>query len=134
MLVDPDGKWAWLAINAAFAIYDGYKAYKAGDSWKKVAWAAGSNLIGLGKLKKAKNLVRFLPKKKSKKLLVKSNLQLFAAKKDLKMVNDAAKQIGVDRKAFGNFIHQVKKESGMKANENFTFHELLNLAKEYKGK
>ena len=30
MMVDPDGHWVWFAVNAGFAAYDGYKAYKSG--------------------------------------------------------------------------------------------------------
>ncbi|TYS63661.1 DNRLRE domain-containing protein [Sutcliffiella horikoshii] len=52
MMVDPDGQWAWLAVNAAFAIYDGYKTYKAGGNKKQVAWAVASNFIKIGKIKK----------------------------------------------------------------------------------
>ncbi|WP_413066558.1 RHS repeat domain-containing protein [Siminovitchia sp. 179-K 8D1 HS] len=37
MMVDPDGKWFWLAVNAGFAAYDGYKAYRAGKSKKQIA-------------------------------------------------------------------------------------------------
>ena len=53
-------------------------------------------------------------------------------KPDIKMVNDAANQIGVDRKEFGNYIHEIKADLGMRANQNFTYEELINLAKEYK--
>lgn len=61
MLVDPDGHYVWLAINAGFAAYDGYKAYKAGkkagkSGWKlagSVAWAAGSSFVKFGHVKKA---------------------------------------------------------------------------------
>jgi RHS repeat-associated protein len=45
MHVDPDGHWVWLAINAGFAAYDGYKAYKAGKSKKQIAWAVASNFV-----------------------------------------------------------------------------------------
>jgi hypothetical protein len=59
MLVDPDGHWVWLAVNAGFAVYDGYKAYKAGKGWKGVAWAAASN-FGPGKVfKGAKKALGF---------------------------------------------------------------------------
>lgn len=44
-------------------------------------------------------------------------------KDDLKMVNDAANQVGIDRKMFGNYIHEVKQDLGMKANQNFTYQE-----------
>ena len=49
---DPDGKWVWLVINAGFAIYDGYKAYKAGKNKKQIAWAVASNFFPLGKVKR----------------------------------------------------------------------------------
>lgn len=58
MMVDPDGKWALLAINAAFAIYDGYKTYKAGGSKKEIAWAVASNFIKIGKVKKLAKFVK----------------------------------------------------------------------------
>ncbi|WHY83721.1 polymorphic toxin type 8 domain-containing protein [Siminovitchia fortis] len=59
MMVDPDGKWFWLAVNAGFAAYDGYKAYRAGKGWKGVAGAAASN-FGPGKVfKGAKKVYRF---------------------------------------------------------------------------
>ncbi|AOS00322.1 tRNA(Glu)-specific nuclease WapA [Bacillus subtilis] len=57
MNVDPDGHWVWLVVNAGFAAYDGYKAYKSGKGWKSVAWAAASN-FGPGKvLKGAKKVL-----------------------------------------------------------------------------
>ncbi len=37
MLVDPDGHYFWLAVNAGFAAYDGYKAYKAGKAGEVLA-------------------------------------------------------------------------------------------------
>lgn len=62
---------------------------------------------------------------------LKLDLQLFA-KKDLKMVNDAAKSVGVDRDAFGEYIHELKQAFGMRANQNFTYQELIEYAKELK--
>ncbi len=53
-------------------------------------------------------------------------------KPDIKMVNDVANQVGIDRKEFGNFIHEIKADLGMKPNQNFTYQELLELAEEYK--
>ncbi len=38
-------------------------------------------------------------------------------KPDIKMVNDAANQVGVDRKGFGNYIHELKKEMNMRADQ-----------------
>lgn len=46
------------------------------------------------------------------------------------MVNDAANQVGVNRKEFGNYIHEIKKDLGMKADQNFTYQELIELAEE----
>ncbi|EFR94962.1 cell wall-associated protein [Listeria innocua FSL J1-023] len=57
MYVDPDGHWVWLAINAGFAAYDGYKTYKKTKSWKKAGLAAGSSALGGGKFKLAKKAV-----------------------------------------------------------------------------
>ncbi|WP_052455859.1 RHS repeat domain-containing protein [Bhargavaea cecembensis] len=51
MNTDPDGHWAWMVVNAGFAAYDGYQAYKSGKSKKQIAWAAASSLIGIGKIK-----------------------------------------------------------------------------------
>ncbi|MGD9676759.1 MAG: hypothetical protein AB7V16_00135 [Vulcanibacillus sp.] len=36
------------------------------------------------------------------------------AKQDLKMVNVAAKEVGDDRNAFGEYIHELKADLGMK--------------------
>jgi len=63
----------------------------------------------------------------------KLDLQMMA-KKDLKMVNDVAKEVGVDRNAFGEYIHELKADLGVKANQNFTYKELLEYAKQLKGK
>jgi RHS repeat-associated protein len=54
MLVDPDGHWVWLAINAGFAAYDAYKAYKSGKGWTGVAAAAAIGFVGGGRLKAAR--------------------------------------------------------------------------------
>jgi RHS repeat-associated protein len=59
------------------------------------------------------------------------DLQMMA-KRDLKMVNDAANQVGVDRNAFGEYIHELKADLGMKPNENFTWEELIKYAEELK--
>lgn len=53
-------------------------------------------------------------------------------KNDIKMVNDAANEVGIDRKEFGNYIHEVKETLGMRADQNFTYQELLELAGELK--
>lgn len=54
MLVDPDGHYFWLAVNAGFAAYDGYKAYKSGKNWKGVAAASAVGFIGGSRIKAAK--------------------------------------------------------------------------------
>ena len=45
------------------------------------------------------------------------------------MVNDATKEAGVDRDVFGEYIHKIKAELGMKPNDNFTYQELLQYAR-----
>jgi hypothetical protein len=67
----------------------------------------------------------------AKKPIIKFDLQLFA-KKDLQQVTDAAKQIGVDRNIFGEYIHEIKAQLRMKASDNFSYKELLEYAKELK--
>ncbi len=67
MHVDPDGHRIWLAINAGFAAYDGYKAYKKTKSWKKAGIAAGKGALG-GALNKGYRAARsYYFKRKAKK-------------------------------------------------------------------
>nr|WP_084167355.1 RHS repeat-associated core domain-containing protein [Shouchella lehensis] len=62
MLVDPDGHYFWLAVNAGFAAYHGYKAYKAGKGWRGVGGAVAS-AFGPGKyVKGAKAALGFAKK------------------------------------------------------------------------
>jgi RHS repeat-associated protein len=63
MLVDPDGHWVWLVINAisvGFTAYDAYKAYKSGKGWKGVAAAAAIGFIGGGKFKLVRNTGKYV--------------------------------------------------------------------------
>ncbi|MBU1094414.1 MAG: hypothetical protein KKH01_08135 [Firmicutes bacterium] len=55
---------------------------------------------------------------------------MYFAKKDIRDVNRAANQVGVDRDLFGDYIHDAKDHLGMKPNENFTWKQLVDLAKE----
>jgi len=57
MMVDPDGHFVWMAINAGFAAYDGYKAFKKGG-WKAAAIAVGVGLVGGVGFKAGKVLYR----------------------------------------------------------------------------
>jgi len=59
---------------------------------------------------------------------------LLFAKRDLKMVNDAAREVGVDRDLFGEYLHDLKDDVNMKANQNFTYKELLKYARELKNR
>ncbi|MDE8565795.1 type IV secretion protein Rhs, partial [Anoxybacillus rupiensis] len=45
MLVDPDGHFVWMVVNAGFAAYDGYKAFKTGG-WTAATIAVGVGLVG----------------------------------------------------------------------------------------
>lgn len=48
------------------------------------------------------------------------------------MVNDAANEVGIDRNLFGQYIHEIKADLGMRPNQNFTYKELIELANELK--
>jgi hypothetical protein len=50
-----------------------------------------------------------------------------------RQVSDAAREVGVDRREFGKFIDRVKGQTGRGASENFSYDELVNLAREFKG-
>ncbi len=71
MGVDPDGNFVWMLLNAGFAAYDGYQAYKSGG-WKAAAVAVGVGLVGgaafkaVKAYKVAKGAYRFLYKGTSK--------------------------------------------------------------------
>lgn len=60
MKVDPDGHVAWFAINAGFAMHDGYKAYKSGSNWKGIVAAGAIGFVGGGRVKAAKKAVGFV--------------------------------------------------------------------------
>ena len=47
-------------------------------------------------------------------------------------VADAAREVGVDRRAFGKFIERVKGQTSRGASQNFEYDELLQLAREFK--
>ncbi|KIP21341.1 tRNA nuclease WapA [Anoxybacillus ayderensis] len=59
MMVDPDGHFVWMVVNAGLAAYEGYKAYKAGKGWIGVAAAAAIGFVGGGKFKLVKNTGKF---------------------------------------------------------------------------
>ena len=51
---------------------------------------------------------------------------------DRKQINDAARQEGVDARELGRYVEKAKKLEGREASENFSFDELLELARELK--
>ncbi|MEM5640838.1 RHS repeat-associated core domain-containing protein [Bacillus toyonensis] len=51
MMVDPDGHWVWLAVNAGFAASDGYRAYKSGSNWKGIVAAGAIGFVGGSRVK-----------------------------------------------------------------------------------
>ncbi|MCM3735214.1 hypothetical protein M3215_05110 [Bacillus cytotoxicus] len=51
MSVDPDGHAFGLVVNAGFAVYDEYSAYKSGASWRGVAKKAALGAVGGGRFK-----------------------------------------------------------------------------------
>ncbi|MFD3446720.1 DNRLRE domain-containing protein [Microbacteriaceae bacterium 4G12] len=58
MGVDPDGHWFWLVVNAGFAIYDAYSAYRSGATWGRVALAGGKGFVGGGRYGAAKRALK----------------------------------------------------------------------------
>ncbi|PEW11686.1 hypothetical protein CN440_14045 [Bacillus cereus] len=60
MMTDPDGHAAWLVVNAGFALYDGYGAYKSGKNWKGVVAAGAIGFVGGSRIKAAKHTVYVL--------------------------------------------------------------------------
>ncbi|HDX9631993.1 TPA: RHS repeat-associated core domain-containing protein [Bacillus cereus] len=64
MNVDPDGHSPTLLINAGFALYDGYGAYKSGKNWKGVVAAGAIGFVGGSRIKAAKHAVYALKNSK----------------------------------------------------------------------
>lgn len=62
MLVDPDGHYFWLAVNAGFAVYDGYSAYKSGKSAAAIAKSTAKGFVGGGKAKLLKKAYKKIKK------------------------------------------------------------------------
>ncbi len=55
-------------------------------------------------------------------------------KEDLRQVDTVAREIGIDRHDFGDFIHEYKRsgERGSHAAGDFTIEELRDLAQQFK--
>jgi len=68
-------------------------------------------------------------KKKNKKHREKTKN---ANKKDARQITDAAKEVGVDRQAFSDYLHDIKKAEGRGGSDNFKYQRLLELAEELK--
>jgi RHS repeat-associated protein len=71
MNVDPDGHFFWLAVNAGFAVNDGYKAYMSGG-WKAAALAVGIGLVGGAGFKAGKAIFRAAKTKRLAKRIASS--------------------------------------------------------------
>jgi hypothetical protein len=54
-----------------------------------------------------------------------------ATARDGRMVRDAARQVGVDARAFGDYVESTKFGQGRGPSANFTYDELLDLAREF---
>ncbi len=95
MLVDPDGHFVWMAINAGFAAYDGYKAYKTGRGWKYVAKKTALGAIGGGKFKLVRSTARYIIRSRA---YTKSSLKLGRQMHKAYMANQVRE--GVRRKEY----------------------------------
>ena len=58
MMTDSDGHSPTLLINAGFAIYDGYGAYKSGANWKRIGIASAKGFVGGGRIGAAKRALK----------------------------------------------------------------------------
>ena len=99
MGVDPDGHAPWLAINAGFAIYDGYKAYKAGKSKTEIAGAVASSFVKIGHVKKAAKVLK----------ITKSNLGRSGKQSRLKEIARDDKVSSALRGEIKRDINEIKK-------------------------
>jgi hypothetical protein len=53
--------------------------------------------------------------------------------RDVKQINDVARELGIDRRAFGDYVEQYKHERGIPNDANLSYQELRELGKEFKG-
>ena len=104
MLIDPDGHFAWMAINAGFAVYEGYKAFKKGG-WKAATIAVGVGLVGGAAFKGAKIAYRAYKAKKAKKLLTYIGQK---SKYINKTKGKSVRNIGTDVKVL-SFVRNLRK-------------------------
>jgi RHS repeat-associated protein len=55
-----------------------------------------------------------------------------ANRKDAEQISAAAREVGVDRYKFSEFIHKLKRSSSRGGSDNFEYQELIELAKQFK--
>jgi len=119
---NPD--WSTIALVGAgggLLLYGGFKAAKTGNTQPAQA--------GTQKLGQAKQ--RIAPKVSDAISQWGSSFPRAYVKRDIEMVNAAAREIGVDRIAFSDYIHSIKGSAGRGGAVNFTYRELLDLAREF---
>ncbi|MRC95516.1 RHS repeat-associated core domain-containing protein [Bacillus thuringiensis] len=102
MLTDPDGHFAWMALNAGFAAYDGYKAYKK-NGWKAAAVAVGAGLVGGAAYKGAKlayNTFKYGTKLKFTNITTKKSKPNFQANISLRQLHNRLGKAGWNQETF----------------------------------
>jgi hypothetical protein len=52
--------------------------------------------------------------------------------RDRKMIGDAAREVGVNRRDFGDYVEHVKPDYGKGPSDTFSFKQLLELARQFK--
>ena len=55
-----------------------------------------------------------------------------ANRRDRRQIEAVAREKGVDRRDFGDYVEEVKSMEGRRNDENFSYEELLDLAEELK--
>ena len=56
----------------------------------------------------------------------------YANKNDRKQIENIARENGIDRREFGDFVEETKRDSGRSPSDNYSYKELQDLAQEFK--
>jgi len=129
MMTDPDGKWVWVVVNAGFAIYDGYKAYKSGKNKKQIAWAVASSYIGIGHVKRVYRVAKIVKSKP----LQNHHFATNKSKKYTPQIESITKKYGLSLN--GSWNKELLPHQGRHPNEyhDYVLSQLRNFDRQAKG-
>ncbi|MFC5774107.1 RHS repeat-associated core domain-containing protein, partial [Ectobacillus antri] len=107
--VDPDGHYFWVVINAGFAVYDGYSAYKSGANARTIVRKAAFGAIGGGRFKLAGKIgATALKRSKGKGFVY------------LRTSNTGGKYVG-QAKSFSRYMARQKEHHKKNPGNTYTF-------------